>query len=56
VDQAFNLGSGVSGDGGTIFVCDPATLGSVTTCTYRLYWSAADAGLTANIDGLFIQR
>ena len=54
--DAFNVGGGVSGDGGTIFVCDPGTLGATTTCVYRLYWSATAAGLPKGIDGLYIQR
>jgi hypothetical protein len=56
VDKNFDLGGGVAGSGGTIFVCSPGTLGSTTSCVYRLYWNAADAGLTENIDGLHIQR
>ena len=54
--DAFTVGNGVSGNGGTIFVCDPGTLGATTTCAYSLYWSAAAAGIPKNIDGLFIQR
>ena len=54
--DAFNVGGGVSGDGGTIFVCDPGTLGTTTTCAYRTYWSAIAAGIAKGIDGLYIQR
>lgn len=56
VENSFNVGGGVSGAGGSVFVCDPGTLGATTTCAYRNYWNAADAGLTINIDGLFIER
>jgi hypothetical protein len=54
--DAFTVDSGVSGNGGTIFVCDPGTLGATTTCTYRIYWNATTAGIPKNIDGFFIQR
>jgi hypothetical protein len=56
VDKGFDLGGGVSGGGGTIFICAPGSLGSTTSCVYRLYWDAADVGITANIDGLYIQH
>jgi len=56
VEDAFSLSGGVSGAGGSVFVCDPGTLGSTTTCAYRNYWNAAAVGLTTNVDGLFIQR
>ena len=51
----FNVG-GVSGNGGTIFVCDPGSLGDTTTCSYRPYWDATAAGLSGNVTSLFIQR
>ncbi len=54
--DAFTVSNGVSGNGGTIFVCAPGTLGATTTCTYRVYWNATTAGISKNIDGLFIQR
>ena len=56
VTNSFNVGGGVSGGGGTIFVCAPTSLGATTSCNYRLYWDAAAAGLTQNIDGIHIQR
>ncbi len=52
----FNLGGGIIGNGGTVFVCDPGTLGPTTTCAYRIYWDAVAAGIPKNIDGLYIQR
>ena len=56
VTNAFSLDGGVSGGGGTIFVCTPLSLGNTTNCSYRLYWDAAAAGLTQYIDGIHIQR
>ncbi len=56
VVNRFDVGSGVSGSGSVIFICDPGSLGPTTTCTYRPFWDAADAGLNKNISGLFIQR
>jgi hypothetical protein len=56
VANAFNLGTGLTGGGGTIFVCDPGTLGATTTCMYSIYWDAAAAGLNKNVDGVYIQR
>ncbi len=52
----FNVGGGVSGTGGTIFICTPGSLGADTTCAYRNYWSAKDAGVKQLMDGLYIQR
>src|SRR5690606_15888328 len=54
--NGFTVGNGVTGNGSTIIVCDPGSLGETTTCTYRSYWDAADAGLNRNINGLYIQR
>ncbi len=55
VENTFSV-NGASGGGGTIFVCDPGTTGATTTCTYRPYWNAAAAGLSLNVDGVFIER
>ncbi|HRO23162.1 MAG TPA: hypothetical protein PLR07_02560 [Promineifilum sp.] len=56
VTNSFNLGGGILGGGGTIFVCDPVSLGYSTSCNYSLYWDAAAAGLSPYIDGIHIQR
>lgn len=48
--------SGASGGGGTIFVCDPGTLGDTTSCSYSRYWDVVENGLNVNITGLYIQR
>ena len=48
--------TGASGDGASIFVCTPITLGDDTSCTYTLFWDGAANGLSgANIDGLTIE-
>ncbi len=56
VANRFDVGGGVSGGGSTVFICAPGSLGPTTTCTYRSFWDAADAGMNTNISGLFIQR
>ena len=48
--------TGASGDGASIFVCTPITLGDATSCTYTLFWDGTANGLSgANIDGLSIE-
>lgn len=47
--------TGASGDGASIFVCTPITLGEDTSCTYSLFWDGAANGLSGmQIDGLSI--
>jgi subtilisin-like proprotein convertase family protein len=40
---AFSV-SGVSGDGADIFICDPGSLGTTTTCTFSMYWDGSVNG------------
>ena len=48
--------TGATGDGTTIIICTPVTLGDSTSCTYTIFWDGAANGLSgANIDGLSIQ-
>jgi hypothetical protein len=49
--------TGASGDLSDIFVCDPGTLGSSTSCTFSLYWdgSANDFG-GEKLDGISIVK
>lgn len=48
--------TGGSGDGATIFVCTPITLGDETSCTYTLFWDGPANGLSgADIDSLSIE-
>ncbi|MCA9993611.1 MAG: hypothetical protein KDE29_21665 [Anaerolineales bacterium] len=49
--------SGVSGDGADIFVCTPGSLGSVTNCTFSMYWDGSLYGYAGEvIDGFHIAR
>lgn len=49
--------TGASGTGTDIFLCDPGTLGSTTTCTYTLYWDGSANGYGSEIlDGFDIDR
>jgi hypothetical protein len=36
--------SGAAGDGADIFVCDPGSLGSSTSCTFSPFWDGAASG------------
>jgi hypothetical protein len=48
--------TGANGDGASIFVCTPVTLGDDTSCTYTLFWDGTANGLSgADIDGLSIE-
>jgi hypothetical protein len=48
--------TGANGDGASVFVCTPISLGDDTSCTYTLFWDSAANGLVnANIDGLSIE-
>ena len=38
--------TGVSGDGSDIFVCTPDSLGSLTTCTWSMYWDGSINGFS----------
>jgi hypothetical protein len=51
---AFSV-TGVSGDGADIFICDPGTLGSTTTCTFSMYWDGSLFGFAGEVaDGIDI--
>ncbi len=53
---AFSV-TGVSGDGADVFVCDPGSLGSTTTCTYSSYWDGSANGFAGEVvDALAIQK
>ena len=48
--------TGASGDGATIFVCAPITLGDDTSCAYSVFWDGTANGLSGvQIDGLSIE-
>ena len=52
---AFSV-TGASGDASDIFVCTPSSLGDTTSCTYSLFWSGGNFGLSGlNIDALSIE-
>ncbi|MCA9971721.1 MAG: hypothetical protein KC425_15960 [Anaerolineales bacterium] len=52
---AFSV-SGASGDGADIFVCNPGSLGSSTSCTFSPYWDGSANGFAGEIaDGIHIQ-
>lgn len=49
--------NGVSGDGGDIFICAPASLGANTDCAFSAYWDGLVNGFDSElIDGLAIVR
>jgi hypothetical protein len=49
---AFSV-TGVSGDGADIFICDPGTLGTNTTCTFTMYWDGSLYGFAGEVaDGI----
>ena len=51
------LVTGVSGTGGDIFICTPSSLGSNTTCTFSMYWVAANHGFAGETsDGIGIEK
>ena len=46
---------GVSGDRSDIFICDPGSLGSSTSCTYSAFWDGSANGFGGEkLDGFFI--
>lgn len=49
--------SGVSGGQADIFVCDPVSLGTSTSCSFAFFWDGTAAGIGSEItDGLFIEN
>jgi len=46
--------TGVTGTGSDIFICDPGSTGSTTTCTFSMYWDGSAFGFTAVVDGFEI--
>jgi carboxypeptidase T len=47
--------TGLSGDGADIFICDPGTLGSVTACTFSMYWDGSANGFAGEVvDGFAV--
>ncbi|MCI0395327.1 MAG: hypothetical protein L0332_12370 [Chloroflexi bacterium] len=41
--------SGVSGDGADIFICTPGSLGSTTSCIFRMYWDGSANGFAGEV-------
>ena len=53
---AFSV-TGASGDGADIFVCTPGSLGSTTSCTFRMYWDGSAFGFAGEVaDGIDILK
>ena len=49
--------SGLDGTGADIFICAPGALGPTTSCTFTMYWDAANFGWAGqNTDGIQISR
>jgi len=46
--------TGVTGTGSDIFICDPGSTGSATTCTFSMYWDGSAHGYGAIVDGFEI--
>lgn len=40
---------GVSGDGSDIFICTAGSIGTTTSCTFRLYWDGSAHGFTGEV-------
>jgi hypothetical protein len=53
---AFSV-TGLSGDGADIFICDPGSLGSNTTCIFSMYWDGSANGFAGEIvDGFAVVK
>lgn len=53
---AFSV-TGASGDGSDIFICAPASVAPITSCTYSFFWDGSAEGFAGEvIDGLFVAR
>ena len=49
--------TGASGDGADIFICTPTSLGSTTSCTFRMYWDGSAFGFAGEVaDGITILK
>ena len=49
--------SGLSGDRADIFVCNPGSLGTSTSCTFSMFWDGSANGYGGErMDGFHVER